>query len=143
MHEPAATVENLNEYLDILGQQPLLKIYTQISFCFPVADASSHSEIINTLTSGLERLSASFPWIAGKVVNEGSGEGNSGIFKIQPFEKIPRLVVKDLRNDPSIPTMDVLRRANFPFSMLDENIIAPRNTLPGISDGPTSEVFLL
>lgn len=141
-----AIVEDLNDSLDICGQQPLLKIYTQICLCFSVADASSHSAIINTLTNGLERLSASFPWLAGQVVNEGSGEGNSGIFKIKPLEKIPRLVVKDLRHDSSIPTMDVLRRANFPFSMLDEAIIAPCKTLPGSSDESASDpapVFLL
>jgi trichothecene 3-O-acetyltransferase len=141
-----AIVKDLNDYLDILGQQPLLKIYTQICFCFSVADASSHSAIINTLTNGLERLSASFPWLAGKVVNEGSGEGNSGIFKIIPLETIPRLVVKDLRHDPSIQTMDALRGANFPFSMLDETVIAPCKTLLGSSDESASDpapVFLL
>lgn len=145
MSEPT-TANDLNDRLDVLGQLPLFKIYTQICFCFPVADASSHSAIINTLTNGLERLSASFPWVAGKVVNEGSGPGNSGIFKIQPLEKIPRLVVKDLRHDPSISTMDALRRANFPFSMLDENIIAPCKTLPETTDESASKpapVFLL
>ena len=142
----SAIAEDLNEYLDVLGQQPLLKTYNQICFCFSVTDASSYSAIINTLENGLEQLSVSFPWLAGKVVNEGSGEGNSGIFKIKPLEKIPRLVVKDLRHDPSIPTMDALRRANFPFTMLDETIIAPRKTLPGSSDEPASDsspVFLL
>jgi trichothecene 3-O-acetyltransferase len=137
---------DLNESLNVLGQLPILKIYTQICFCFSVTDTSSHSAIIDTLTNGLERLSASFPWVAGKVVNEGSGEGNSGIFKIRSFEKIPLLVVKDLRDDPSIPTMDALRRANFPFGMLDESKIAPRKTLPGSSDESTSDsapVFLL
>jgi trichothecene 3-O-acetyltransferase len=141
-----AIVKDLGDYLDVLGQQPILKIYTQICFCFSVADASSHSAIINTLTNGLERLSDSFPWIAGKVVNEGLGEGNSGIFKIKPFEKIPRLVVKDLRHDHSIPTMDALRRTNFPISMLDETIVAPCKTLPGSSDEFASDpapVFLL
>ncbi|KAL1988700.1 hypothetical protein VTN96DRAFT_8400 [Rasamsonia emersonii] len=143
MHGPAI-VEDLDDYLDVLGQQPLLNIYTQICFCFPVADASSNSAIINTLTNGLERLSASFPWLAGQVVNEGAGEGNSGVFKIKPLEKIPRLVVKDLRHDPSIPTMDALRRANFPFSMLDEIILAPRKTLPGNeSAADAAPVFLL
>ncbi|KAF2187607.1 hypothetical protein K469DRAFT_661572 [Zopfia rhizophila CBS 207.26] len=137
---------DLNDSLDALGQQPVLQIYTQICFCFPVADASSHSAIINTLTNGLERLSASFPWVAGKVVNEGSGEGNTGIFKIKPLEKIPRPVVRDLAHDPSIPTMDDLRRADFPFSMLDETIIAPRRTLPGSPDESALDsvpVFLL
>ena len=140
------TVKDLNDYVDILGQQPLLKIYTQICFCFSVADDSSHSAIIDTLTIGLERLSASFPWLAGEVVNEGSGQDNSGIFKIKPLEKIPRLVVKDLRHDPSVPPMDAFRRANFPFSLLDENIIAPCKTLPGSSDESASDsapVFLL
>ncbi|KAJ3516964.1 hypothetical protein NLJ89_g789 [Agrocybe chaxingu] len=135
---------DLNYDLDVFGQQPgLSNLYTQICCCFSVADASSHSAIINTLTNGLERLSASFPWVAGQVVNEGSGEGKSGIFKIAPLGNIPCLVVKDLRNDPSIPTMDEFRRANFPFNMLDESIIAPRNTLPGIPDGSPSPVFLL
>lgn len=147
MHSPT-TVMDLNGdcYLDILGQQPILNIYTQICLCFPVADASSHSAIINTLTKGLERLSASFPCVAGQVVNEGSGEGNTGVFKIKLLEKIPRLVVKDCRDDPSMPTMDDLRRANFPFSMLDESVIAPRMTLPGSSGevvSDTNPVFIL
>lgn len=125
-----ATVNNLDEYLDILGQQSLLNIYTQICLCFPVPDASSHTAIIDTLMNGLERLSASFPWVAGQVVNEGSVQGNTGIFKIKSLDKTPRLVVKDLTNDPSIPTMDAIRQARFPFRMLDETIIAPRNTIP-------------
>jgi hypothetical protein len=135
---------DLNDCVDVFGQQPgLSNLYTQICCCFSVVDASSHSAIINTLTSGLERLSESFPWVAGQVVNEGSGEGIPGTFKIKPLEKSPRLVVKDLRNDPSTPTMDAFRRANFPFRMLDETIIAPRNTLPGSSDEFASPVFLL
>ncbi|KAK9363908.1 transferase family-domain-containing protein [Lipomyces starkeyi] len=107
----------------VFGQQPGLNIYTQLCFGFPVADASSHSAIINRLTNG---------------------EGKPGIFKIKPLEKIPRLVVKDLRIDPSIPTMDALRRANFPFSMLDESIIAPRKTLPCLDESESdSPLFLL
>ncbi|RDL31466.1 Uncharacterized protein BP5553_09675 [Venustampulla echinocandica] len=145
MHEPAM-VKDLDGYLDVLAQLPLLNIYTQISLCFLVPDASSHAAIIETLTSGLERLSASFPWLAGQVVNEGSGEGNSGTFKIKTLGEVPPLVVKDLRHDPSMPTMDALRQANFPFRMLDENIIAPRNTLrgsPNESAPDPKPVFLL
>ena len=141
-----ATVKKVDDQVDILAQQPSLQIYTQICSCFSVVDASSHTAISGTLRNGLERLSTSFPWLAGQVVNEGSGEGNSGIFKIKPFEKMPHLVVKDLRQDPSIPTMDVLRRANFPMSMLDETIIAPRNTIPGSSGESVSDsnpVFLV
>ncbi|WEW54730.1 hypothetical protein PRK78_000155 [Emydomyces testavorans] len=145
MHGPAL-VENLNDELNILAQLPLLNIYTQICCCFPVADASSQAAIINTLTNGLERMCASFPWLAGQVVNEGSGENSSGIFKIKPLDKIPPLVVKDLRHDSSMPSMDTLRRANFPVSMLDETVIAPRKTIPRGPDKSASNsapVFLL
>ncbi|EFW16800.1 hypothetical protein D8B26_001240 [Coccidioides posadasii str. Silveira] len=120
--------------LNILAQQPLLKIYTQISILFPVPDHFSHSAIVDTLTNGLERLCACFPWLAGQVVHEGLSECNSGTFKIKLFDKTSRLVLKDLRNDPSIPSMDFLKRAGFPFSMLDESIVAPRRTLPGSPD---------
>lgn len=116
--------------MDILANQPLLKLYTQICLCYPVADASSYPAIINTLTGGLERLSASFPWVAGQIVNEGASEGNTGVFKIKPLDRVPRLVVKDLRDDPSIPTMDALRQSNFPSSMLDESVVGPLKTIP-------------
>ncbi|KAK2754029.1 hypothetical protein FQN54_007198 [Arachnomyces sp. PD_36] len=122
---------DLDVHIDILGQQSLLKIYTQITLCYSVTDVALHPEIVKTLTNGLERLSASFPWVAGKVVNEGSADGSTDTFKIKALDETPRLVVKDLRDDPSTPTMDSLRRAKFPFRMLDESIVAPRNTLPG------------
>lgn len=98
------------------------------------------------MSKGLEKLSESFPWVAGQVVNEGSNEGNTGVFKIKPSEKTPPLVVKDLREDPLIPSIEALRRANFPFSMLDESLIAPRHTLAGFntgSDSASPAVFLI
>ncbi|KAM0355193.1 hypothetical protein ACHAPU_001058 [Fusarium lateritium] len=119
----------LDMELDIMGQQPLLRIYTQISLCFPVADQSKYPVIITTLENGLSRLSGALPWVAGQVKCDAK-EGSSGIFSIKPFEKTPRLVVKDLRNDASAPTMEGLRKAGFPMSMFDENVIAPRKTLP-------------
>ncbi|KAH7129441.1 trichothecene 3-O-acetyltransferase [Dactylonectria estremocensis] len=121
----------LDVELDILGQQPFLRIYTQISFCFPVPDPSAYPTCINTLGKGLERLSENFPWVAGQIINKNASEGNTGVFKIKPFERTPRLVVKDLRNDASAPTMEGLRSSEFPMAMLDENVIAPRRTLPG------------
>lgn len=145
MHVPTI-VKDFDGDIDVLGQQPLLKIYTQICFCFSIPDAASHPAIINTLTKGLKRLLAGFPWLAGEVVNEGASEGNTGTFKIKPLEKTPQMVVKDLTHDSSAPLMDELRRANFPFSMLDEAVVAPRRTLPGgpeESESDTAPVFLL
>lgn len=118
--------------LDVLGQQPgLLQIYTQISLCFSVPDASLHEEIINTLAKGLERLSDSFPWIAGQVDRKG--------YQITPLDKSPALIVKDLRNEMTIKR---LRDAEFPMKMLEEELIAPRRTLAGESSEPNA-VFLV
>ena len=136
-----------NGPLNVLEQQ-LTSIYTQISLCYPLADDASQSAIVDTLNNGLERLAESFPWIAGQVVNKGASDGNSGIFSIKPLDKTPRLVIKDLRQDPSAPTWDALKEAEFPFRLLDENVIAPRNTIPGterepLTDGDVMPVFHL
>jgi trichothecene 3-O-acetyltransferase len=51
--------------------------------------------------------------------------------------------IKDSCHDPLIPSMDVMRRVNFPFSMPDESLIAPRKTFPDVSEGDTVPVFAL
>lgn len=127
----ASTTNNLDVSLDMMGQQPLLRIYTQVCFCFARSDAVCDSTSIDTLTRGLERLSVAFPWVAGQVVNHGAAPGNSGVYKITALDRLPRLVVQDLRHEPSAPTMAALRAAEFPMAMLDEDLIAPLRTLPG------------
>ncbi|KPM36549.1 Trichothecene 3-O-acetyltransferase [Neonectria ditissima] len=147
METTTATSSNaLDVELDVLGQQPLMRIYTQISFCFPVADPSAYPTIISTLEKGLERLSENFPWTAGQVVNEPTPDGGSGVYKIKPLDSTPRLLVKDLRDDPAAPTWDGLKRADFPMRMLDEAVVAPRNTLPvgpGYNPSDPEPVLLL
>lgn len=146
MQRPATTTD-VDICLDIFGQQPRLNIHTQICLCYPLPDSLLQSTLISTLTSGLERLTSSFPWVAGQVICEGSGDENTGVFKINALGDTPRLVVKDLRHNPSAPTMQTLRQANFPMKNLDESVIAPRNTFPGpdVAEGlePISPVFLL
>ncbi|KAK2046226.1 trichothecene 3-O-acetyltransferase [Colletotrichum somersetense] len=103
------------------------------------------SSIVGTLTDGLERLTAAFPWIAGQVVNEGASEDSTGVYKMQPGETMPPLVVKDLRDDISSPTMDAMKRANFPCHMLDESIVAARPTItidPALAGKP-EPVFIV
>ncbi len=95
------------------------------------------------MTRGLERLAGAFPWVTGQVSNEGAGIGTSGVFKFAPLEETPRLYVHDLVRDDSAgaearrchPTMDGLRQARFPMSMLDESVVAPRSTIPGQGAG--------
>lgn len=117
-----------NDTIDILGCSPFLyKLYTQLCIVFAVSEPTS--TITDTLRDGLDRLAEGFPWLAGNVINEGASEGVTGTYRIVPSgEKIP-LVVKDLRDDPSAPTLEGLRQSNYPCTMLDEKIIAPCLTL--------------
>ncbi|KAF2013882.1 acetyltransferase [Aaosphaeria arxii CBS 175.79] len=134
--------------LDVLGEQPmLLKLYTQISNIYQLPDDISHDVIVKTLKDGLHRLSASFPWIAGQVVNQ-TPESTTPTYRIVPLEPAPRLVVRDLSSKLSFEEME---RANFPFSMLDEDDIAPCRTFAGFpssttdasADGNEAPVFLV
>ncbi|KAL6229494.1 hypothetical protein BDW75DRAFT_225036 [Aspergillus navahoensis] len=125
-----------NDSIDILGCSPFLyKLYTQLGIIFAVSEPSS--TITDTLRDGLDRLAEGFPWLAGTVVNEGARDGVTGTYRIVPSDQKIPLVVKDLRDDASAPTMENLRQSNYPFTMLDEKIIAPCLTLnlPGSKIG--------
>ncbi|KAG8628924.1 hypothetical protein KVT40_002789 [Elsinoe batatas] len=122
----------LNEDLDVFGHQPPLhKLYTQIALCYAVADAEATHANIEVIRGGLTVLSKSFPWTAGQVVQDEKGN-----LRIQNLDKAPRLTIKDYSNDKEIPSLEQMRRAKFPFSMLNESIVAPCPTLSHSIDGP-------
>ncbi|EEB05031.1 trichothecene 3-O-acetyltransferase [Schizosaccharomyces japonicus yFS275] len=109
--------------LDFLGQLPGT-LYTQLCLCYGVEDSIPYPRLLKTIKDGLQRLAAAFPWVTGELITEPAGNGRSGIRKIRYSGKIP-FTVKDLRNNSDMPTMNELRRTNFPFRSLDENLIAP------------------
>lgn len=135
------------EHQDLLGQLIRVNLYTPICLCFSLQDISSRSQIIvDRLNQGLERLRVNFPWLAGQVIREGVVEGNTGRSKIIPSsnnKRIP-LIVKDLGHDTAaVPSMDALRNAKFPFSMLDGEVLAPLSGLPTSYEGDPAPVFFL
>lgn len=132
--------------LNPFEQQPnLSRLYTQLCAIFPVHNEDKYSEIQKTLEAGLDRLADAFPWIAGQVVNEGAGVGSSGTYSVKKLNRRPRLVVKDLRREGDVPTLEVLRKSDYPVAMLNEDWIAPRKTLDmvfGQASDP-AEVFAI
>ena len=123
--------------LSFMEQSPRSRnIYNQLCFCYSLADDASRSTIVSTLTRGLERLTAGFPWLAGQVVIKGAAEGHSDIIKVAPFEKIPRLVVTDLTRNSSAPTMAALREAKFPYSMPALATVRPGSNSPIVPSRP-------
>ena len=137
-----SNVEDEGLLLDSFGQQ-ILPIYTQICLCFQIADARSYPRVIETLEIALEKLQTQFPWLAGRVVNVGATASSTGIFKIRHKGKIPRLVVKDLRHDSLVPSMEALRLAGFPINSFDEDVVAPRRTQIRADDASSPEVLLV
>lgn len=116
--------------VEILGKQPVLQIYTQISSIYAVPSPSDRPRITATLRTGLERLTAAFPWIAGQVVDKDT-VNKSGEFHIVPYEQVPQLTVVDRSSGhDSLPSLEEMAAAKFPARMLDEDLIAPEWTLP-------------
>lgn len=113
--------------LDIVGQQPGLQIYTQLSYMFPCSSSQDPEALIQTLKQGIERLARYFPWTAGQVVNTAARPDHTGTFRIVPFQKTAPLKISH-RQD--IPSLEEMKDAGWPMKMLDESIFAPRMTIP-------------
>lgn len=111
----------------------LRMMYTHLSYIFPLADSpstESTESVMQTLSAGLNRLSSSFPWIAGQVTQE-----------IVAFEKTPVLQT-ETRPDLSL---DAFREAHWSMRLLDPDVYAPRLSAPGQPPKPTdpAPVFMV
>jgi hypothetical protein len=117
--------------LDVFGQNPRLsRLYTQLCFAFPLKDdgQQSQQDAVKYLQKGLQNLSTDVPWLAGNVVQD-----DSGVYRIDYTRgEAPQLKVRDARHE--LPTFEQHRRAEFPFHMLNETVIAPCNTIPTDED---------
>ncbi|KAF9973113.1 hypothetical protein BGZ73_003668 [Actinomortierella ambigua] len=119
---------------DVLGRQIIFNSYIPLTLAYPVEDSSRLETIASTLKNGLLQLSKSFPWAGGQVIYEYAGEDGAKVPVIVPLdlEKHSPLVVKDLREDDSLPSFASLKESEFPFSapVLHEWIISPRYASP-------------
>jgi hypothetical protein len=134
----------LDGVLDITGNASCLDMHIQLCLCYAMPDSSqsARTAAINTLKKGLDTLTRSFPWVAGQVVYEAPSKTHTGRMKITQLGQTPSLIVKDLSQDPSTPSMEELRQAEFPFKCLDERTIAPILTYSGTMTGPKPVLIL-
>lgn len=125
---------------DVLGQLPLLKSYTHVLLCFPLAD-SERKPVLESLQCATKRLLAAFPFLAGKVVHKDVSPGDSGSFTVEGFdagngdterEKVQEIFrIKDVSD--SLPAYATFQAARAPPSMLPGPLIAPpRPSFPNI-----------
>jgi hypothetical protein len=114
--------------LNIFEQRPVWsRLAINLAFCFHLSGAVDPVAINEKLQDALHALTSSFPWIAGEVITEGRDtEGNSGVSKILSSGDMPKVITKDHRHRPSIPSMRHLRESGYPVSILEESVFAPR-----------------
>ncbi|KXX79168.1 Trichothecene 3-O-acetyltransferase [Madurella mycetomatis] len=127
---------NLALYQDVLGQLPRLKTYTHMLLCFPLRDDLSPTALIISLESAARALFRAFPWLAFRVVHEGSGPGNSGTFRLAPCPDFAaqNAIVRTKDCTDICPTYQEILDARGPVDMLDGGVLGPVPAFPHIYD---------
>lgn len=120
---------DFSKFQDVFGQLIFLKSYTQLCIGFPSNKAITDDELVVAIQTAATKLTDAFPWLGGQVINEGSGPGNSGLFKIVPYEKHqknPPVIVKKI----SELDYEEIFKKKAPASMLDGDVLAARKGIP-------------
>lgn len=127
---------------DIIGQLPILKTFNHGLLGFEVADdaSSSRERIVEALRAAEEKLTTSFPWLAGAVVNEGKETGNSGLYRIVPWPATATSANNIVRTKDAtdlLPSFQDLVKTKAPVSVLDAGILCPYPGFPAkFQDSP-------
>ena len=138
-------MDSFSHLQDILASLPMIKRYIVICLAFQIDDTLPISQLQTTLTEALTRLKGAFPFLAGQVIYESRDETHSGIANVVPLGDSIELVLNDLRSKPDFPSMAEMSKAQFPFSMLDPDILLPPIAVSWASDkyDKTAPVLIL
>ncbi|GKZ80868.1 hypothetical protein AnigIFM56816_005377 [Aspergillus niger] len=121
--------KDLSRYEDVLGQLPMLQVYTHILLLFTIPEGITRDDIVSDLISAVAMIREKVPWMAGKVINIDKSPGNSGRYIVVPCPAPGRLVeVKDVSHVlPSYPEIQRLKAPNY---LLDSHLLAPTTAFP-------------
>ena len=123
---------NFARYQDIFGQLRLLKSYTQFVLCFPVPEGTSRESVVEALQSASLKVTSTFPWLAAKVINEGSGLDNSGVFKLAhcPKWESPNTILRIKDCSDVCPSYAEILEAKGPIKFFDPAVLCPCVAFP-------------
>ena len=130
---------------DTIGQLPVLKTYSHLLLCFRVRDDSFRERIVEDIRSAACKLSSALPWLAGKVINEGSGPTDSGRFKIlrdgPSVTECSWVTVEDRSND--FPPFNELVQLRGPSQRLPGSALASCVAFPQTYQEPEGRVLII
>lgn len=136
---------DLDRYQDILGQLPMLQVYSHILYFFPTPQGISPETIITHLENAIATVRQKVPWMGAQVVNIGRGPRNSGLYRVVACPSPVDLV--DVRNlDNQMPLYAEFSNKRAPMSMIDTTLLTPVPSFPtrfeGTDDNPAYVVRL-
>ncbi|KAF6825543.1 trichothecene 3-O-acetyltransferase [Colletotrichum musicola] len=135
-------MSNFDRYTDVLGQLPFLKSYTHLLLLFPMADAAAEKHAVDALKRAASKLTLAFPWLAGRVVNDGRTDTNSGVFRIVPGEPPTSIIwIKHFHRDEH-PSFEDIVATKGPFDKLDGALLAPTCAFPETYGEPQAPVVV-
>jgi hypothetical protein len=120
-------------FQDVIGQLPILKTYNHVTLGFEVANKEAQTTMIQALHTAVDKITFHFPWLAGAVINEGSGLSNSSLFKPVPWPataRSPNEILRIKHYEDLAPSYADILQAGAPSSMLDGKILAPFDGFP-------------
>ncbi|RAH53957.1 hypothetical protein BO85DRAFT_452805 [Aspergillus piperis CBS 112811] len=121
--------EDLSRYEDVLGQLPMLQVYTHILLLFSMPEGITRDDIVSDLISAVAMIREKVSWMAEKVINVDKSPGNSGRYIVVPCPAPGRLIeVKDVSRE--LPPYQVIQRLKAPNYLLDSNLLAPTTAFP-------------
>lgn len=116
---------------DVIGQLPALKAYLHYTAGFASPSDVSKQEVAEKFQAAARKVVASFPFLAGKVINEGSGEGNSGLFRVAPCPEFDGTFVRKVKNCEELcPSYDEIMAARGAFRTLDGFVLTEQTAFP-------------
>lgn len=120
---------DLDRYQDVLGQLPMLQVYSHILYVFPLPIETPRESIVGKLEKAITKVRDEVPWMGARVVNHDKGPGNSGIYRVvacpRPTEAI---VVRDVST--LVPSYSELSKRKAPLSIIDAKLLTPVSAFP-------------
>ncbi|KAK3376230.1 transferase family-domain-containing protein [Lasiosphaeria ovina] len=122
---------NLDRYQDVLGQLPMLQVYSHVLYFFAMPEGVTAQDVVHDLEIAVTKVRRQVPWMGARIVSEGKGPGNSGLYRpVACAPPQPAIDVKFIPDDANHPSYAELRTRKAPQSMIHTELLTPVPAFP-------------